>query len=76
MENEKDHGTEANGTLSTEYCWHCYQNGSFTNPFYTLADMQNHVRHAMQTRHMDNKDIYHTVNLLPELKRWEKPAKI
>lgn len=27
-----DAGTENDGTMSTKYCTHCYQNGSFTDP--------------------------------------------
>ena len=75
MLREDEFGTERDKSLSHEYCIHCYQDGAFTNPFMTLTDMQNHVRHFMDRRHMDPKEIYRAVNIIPELKRWYKPAK-
>jgi hypothetical protein len=35
----EDHGTEADGSHSDEYCTYCYQGGSFTAPDATLDDM-------------------------------------
>mgnify|MGYP000910533472 CR=1 FL=1 len=29
---DEDSGTEADGSLSTEYCFYCYQDGRFTEP--------------------------------------------
>ena len=69
-------GTEADGSQSHDYCAHCYQNGSFTNPFATMNDMENHIRHLMGRHHEDAKAIYHAINILPELKRWQKPVKV
>ena len=69
-------GTEADGTYNPDYCVHCYQNGAFTNPFISMADMKNHIRHVMGRHHEDDKSIYQAINILPELKRWYKPAKI
>jgi hypothetical protein len=76
LEGDSVLGTEVDGSLNHEYCWHCYQNGSFTNPFATLTDMQNHVRHLMERHHEDSKLIHQTINILPELKRWLKPARV
>jgi uncharacterized HAD superfamily protein len=30
MKSAADHGTNADGTLSNDYCHYCYQNGAFT----------------------------------------------
>lgn len=38
MRAEGEHGTEAGGALSTEYCTYCYQGGAFTQP-YTMDEM-------------------------------------
>ncbi len=35
----KDHGTEADGSHSDDYCTYCYQDGSFTAPDATFDDM-------------------------------------
>ena len=39
----KGGGTEADGSLSQEYCSHCYQNGQFTMPNMTMTEMQSAV---------------------------------
>jgi hypothetical protein len=33
-------GTEKDGTKSTQYCSHCYQNGTFTAPDLTMNEMK------------------------------------
>jgi hypothetical protein len=37
-------GTEADGSKSTMYCSHCYQNGRFVLPDISAAEMQARVR--------------------------------
>ena len=69
-------GTEKDGTLNNEFCHYCYQNGSYTNPMVTLAEMQIHVRHMLERQHDDAKHIYQIVNMLPEMKRWYKPMRV
>ncbi len=39
MTEEEDFGTEADGTLSKDYCTHCYQDGAFSAPNITIDDM-------------------------------------
>lgn len=34
-----DHGTEADGARNQEFCTHCYQGGSYTDPDATLDQM-------------------------------------
>ena len=36
LDKPEDAGTEADGTLSGEYCRYCYQNGAFTAPDATM----------------------------------------
>ena len=72
METVKDRGTEKDGSPSAEYCWHCYQNGAFTNPFMTIHDMESHIRQVMERQHEDERVIHYVLGTLPGLKRWEK----
>ena len=39
LDNPEDQGTQADGTLSPDYCRYCYQNGAFTAPDATMEDM-------------------------------------
>lgn len=39
LENKEDFGTEADGSLSNEYCTFCYQHGLFTEPDITMEEM-------------------------------------
>jgi predicted amidophosphoribosyltransferase len=76
LDNDDNLGTEADGSPSKEYCWLCYQQGMFTNPYITLTDMQHHVMRMMERRHEDERHICQVINILPELKRWYKPARV
>ena len=40
---EKGGGTEANGTKSSMYCSHCYENGKFTSQDITIDGMRERV---------------------------------
>lgn len=41
-------GTNADGSKSTMYCSYCYQNGQFTQPDMTAAQMQEFVKGKMK----------------------------
>lgn len=41
---EKGGGTNADGSKSTMYCSHCYENGQFVLPDITVKQMQSRVR--------------------------------
>lgn len=41
---EKGGGTERDGSKSTMYCSHCYENGQFTLPDITAAEMKERVK--------------------------------
>jgi hypothetical protein len=41
---EKGGGANADGTRSTMYCSHCYQNGQFVLPDISVTEMQLRVR--------------------------------
>ena len=48
LANAEDFGTEAGGTRAEEYCTHCYQEGSFTAPDMTMAQMADVVADFME----------------------------
>jgi len=64
-------GTESDGSASTEFCIHCYDNGAFTKPDITLEEMTAHVVSLMQQKNMEQNVINLAVNSLPNLKRWD-----
>lgn len=39
LDDPRDQGTEADGSLSGDYCRYCYQNGAFTAPDATMDDI-------------------------------------
>ena len=43
-----DHGAEPDGTRNEEFCAHCYQGGSYTDPNLTLDQMVEIVARFMQ----------------------------
>ena len=71
----EDFGTDADGSINSDYCAHCYQNGSFTNPFMTLVEMQDHVKQILQRQHEDYAKVNLVVTSLTELKRWARPER-
>lgn len=71
--NDKNKGTEADGSLSQKYCQLCYQKGKFTTPDMTVEQMQ-----AICVRVL-NKDKRWPKFLaklasrqIPKLERWRK----
>lgn len=70
-------GTEADGTLSGDYCRYCYQNGAFTWPEATVDDMialnlkfNEENGFPMGTQEEAERMMR---GWLPALKRWKKP---
>jgi len=67
-------GTEADGTVSTDYCNYCYKDGTFTNPNLTLEEMIDTVADIMVNEFgFEPEDAKAQCNEgLPNLKRWKK----
>ena len=74
FEKLEDHGTEANGQPSADYCRLCYQNGQFTMPCMTLEDMllqaAGIVSDATLLPPKKARDV--AITYIPYLKRWKK----
>lgn len=67
---EKGGGTEKNGSLSSEYCSHCYQQGQFTEPALSVDQMIAKVRDKMKARGLPDFLAAFLTRNTPRLKRW------
>jgi len=73
FENEKDFGTNANGSKSVEYCFHCFQNGKFLDEGITLQEkIDKNVKFAVQMGMSESEAKKMASEVLPKLKRWKK----
>ena len=69
---EKGGGTEADGTRSTMYCSHCYENGQFVVPDISVTEMQARVREKIVEFGMPGFVAGIFVRKIPKLARWQK----
>ena len=72
MVDGSDFGTEADETLSVDYCTHCYQGGEFVDPDLTIEQMSAIAADFIEADDVtmaEAKAISKT--LLSELKRWQ-----
>ena len=69
LEKVGDFGTEAGGASSSEYCTHCYQGGSFTQPDITMDQMVDVVAGFMEMPEEQAKPAARA--MLGGLKRWQ-----
>lgn len=72
----KGGGTEADGSLSTEYCSYCYEGGQFHDPGITLPEFVAKLRIIMGNMNMPPEVAAGTEAILPTLKRWRDRAPI
>jgi hypothetical protein len=69
---ETDFGTNANGSKSEEYCFHCYQHGKFLDEGITLQEkIEKNVQFAVQIGMSDAEARKLASDVLPNLKRWK-----
>ena len=74
IDDTANRGTEKDGSLSNEYCKYCYQHGELVNPEMTMDEMRTLVITQMRKMHLGEDIIQKSVEALPYLKRWRKPA--
>lgn len=67
---EHQGGTEKDDSKSQDYCSHCYQHGSFTDPHITLEAMKLKVEGKMKTLHIPKFLARMFTKNMSELKRW------
>jgi hypothetical protein len=73
MQKEEDFGTNASGSKSEEYCFHCFQNGKFLDEGITLEEkISKNVKFAVQMGMSENEARKMASEVLPKLKRWKK----
>lgn len=64
-------GTNSDGSKSTVYCSYCYQNGSFTQPDFTVTDMKRFCKEKMKEMGFPSFLAGFLVMGLPKLERWK-----
>lgn len=67
---EKGGGTNADGTKSTLYCSHCYENGKFTLPDITAIEMKIRVKEKMKEMGFSSFMSWLFTLNIPKLQRW------
>ena len=71
-EDPKGGGTNADGSISRVYCSYCFENGKFTQPDFTAAQMQEFVKGKLR-----ELGLFHRLFAgfftkgIPMLKRWK-----
>ncbi|NMH28894.1 zinc ribbon domain-containing protein [Flavobacterium silvaticum] len=64
-------GTNADGSISTTYCSHCFENGSFTRPDVTADEMQQIVIGKMKEMKIPGFLAKFFAKGVPNLRRWK-----
>ena len=73
LQKEEDFGTNANGSKSEKYCFHCFQNGEFLDEGITLeGKISKNVKFAVQMGMSEDEAWKLASEVLPKLKRWKK----
>ncbi len=72
LREEKDRGTNSDGTRSADYCFHCYQDGAFLDEGISLQDkIEKNVRFGIQRGMSEDSARAMCEDILPTLKRWK-----
>ena len=73
MNSDADYGTEKDGSISSDYCTYCYQNGAFVDENVAMAEMSEFCAQKMAemniVSYQQGKEMMDQV--LPHLKRWK-----
>ena len=63
-------GSNADGSLSSEYCSHCYRKGVFTQPDITMEEMMKLVEGKLRSMHIPGFLARRFSREVPTLRRW------
>lgn len=67
-------GTNADGSKSTLYCSYCYQQGNFTQPDFSAADMKKFCKEKLKEMGFPGfLASFFTLNI-PKLERWKNQS--
>lgn len=69
---KKGGGSNSDGSKNTQYCSHCYENGQFTLPDVTMAQMQARVRGKLIEFGIPGFLTGFFTRNIPKLARWQK----
>lgn len=72
MENESVYGTNADGSLNSDYCIYCYKNGEFKDNVSMEEYIEMMVPFAFQANMTGEQMRNHCKKVFPTLKRWKK----
>jgi len=72
MAETQQHGSNADGSASDEYCTYCFQNGAFTVKLDKAAFIDMQVKIAREKMGMNEKQARRMAeSVIPTLKRWK-----
>lgn len=73
MTRAADFGTNADGSMSNEYCKFCYENGRFTDEGITMEEkIEKNVAIATKMGWSEEKAREMATDIIPKLTRWKK----
>lgn len=73
MDTPEQHGTDIDGSMSSDYCCYCFQEGGFTFTLGREAFIEMQVRIAIEHLDMDERQARAmAAAVIPQLKRWRK----
>lgn len=64
-------GAKKDGSKSEKYCSHCYENGEFTNPNMTAAEMKVRVKEKLKEMKFPGFIAGFFTKGIPKLERWK-----
>lgn len=64
------HGTKADNSKSELYCVYCYQQGKFTQPNFSVQEMQKFCDEKMKEKGIFRPIRWLFKRSIPKLKRW------
>lgn len=67
-------GTEADGRKSSDFCHYCYQHGAFTQPDFSVEEMQQFCIEKMKEQGFPALMAWLFTRQLPKLRRWSEPS--
>jgi hypothetical protein len=67
-------GTNADGTMSSEYCSRCYADGAFTQPNITADEMKALVEGKLRSMHFPGFLARRFAKDVPTLRRWRNTS--
>jgi Putative zinc ribbon domain len=72
LERKEQLGTEKDGSLTSEFCVYCYENGEFLQQNTTMEEMIEICVGHMKEDGMEEKKARELLNeVMPNLKRWK-----